>query len=467
MKKIALFLLILTVHTASGLNINITTFNAIGDGKTDNTKIIQKSIDKCSQAGGGTITIPEGIFLTGPIFLKSNIYLNLEQGATLLGIADLDVYQNAFPNNDRSETPALIYAKDVEHIGISGMGTIDGQGSNQTFQHGVDAAGGPLRPKLIYFRNCKTVNIRDITLRNPAYWTQDYEGCDGVVIRGIKVYAHGNWNNDGLDIDSKNVVVSDCIIDSDDDALCFKSDCITPCQNITVTNCVLSSNCNAIKFGTGSKGGFRNITVNNCEIHGAAQSIIRDWSKVYKWLGVESSLSVAAGIAVECVDGGVTDGINISNIVMSDVQTPIFIRLGDRRQTFTNQVSTLKNITISNVIAKSNSKMTCSITGMPDKAIENIFISNVIMEVRGGGKLTDTSLVVDEVKGKYPENRMFGVILPAYGFYVRHARQVSFKDITITTRETDVRPTFVLDDVHNHTIEGCMANGATPVVVIN
>jgi len=468
MKRVTLFFLILIAHSASGLNINIKTFHAVGDGMTDNTQIIQKAIDKCSKAGGGTITIPEGTFLTGPVFLKSNININLEQGSILLGVANMDVYQKAFPNfKGKETTPALIYAKDVVNIGLSGTGTIDGQGYNQSFQLGNDAAGGPFRPKLIYFRNCKNVNVKDVTLRNPAYWTQHYEGCDGVVIRGIKVYAHCNWNNDGLDIDSKNVVVSDCIIDSDDDAICFKSDFITPCQNITVSNCVLSTNCNAIKFGTGSKGGFKNITVNNIEIHGPMQRIIWDWSKAYPWMGIESNLSVIAGIAVECVDGGITDGINISNIVMSDVQTPIFIRLGDRKQTFTKQVSTLKNITITNVIAKSNSKMTCSITGMPDKAVENIFISNVNMEVRGGGISTDNSLDINEAKEKYPENRMFGVILPAYGFYVRHANQVSFKDLTITTREVDARSTFVLDDVHKHSIEGCTANGIAPTIVTN
>ena len=102
--------------------------------------------------------------------------------------------------------------------------------------------------------------MQDVTLRNSAYWTQDYEKCNGVIVRGVKVYSHANWNNDGLDIDSRNVVVSDCYIDCDDDALCLKSDTDTPCENVTVTNCVLKSNCNAIKFGTSSYSGFKNVT---------------------------------------------------------------------------------------------------------------------------------------------------------------------------------------------------------------
>ena len=104
----------------------------------------------------------------------------------LLGIANLDVYTKAFPNFSSPESPALLYAKNVTNIGIYGTGIIDGQGYDQTFQYGNDPTG-PLRPLLIYFRNCTNVTVKDITLQNPAFWTQDYEGCDGVIIKNIKI----------------------------------------------------------------------------------------------------------------------------------------------------------------------------------------------------------------------------------------------------------------------------------------
>ena len=461
MRRVALFILISIVIAVKGADVNISLLKAVGDGKTDNTLIIQKAIDSCSLTGGGSVIIPMGTFLTGPIFFKSNVSLFLQPGSVLLGIANLDVYTKAFPNFSSPESPALLYAKNVTNIGIYGTGIIDGQGYDQTFQYGNDPTG-PLRPRLIYFRNCTNVTVKDITLQNPAFWTQDYEGCDGVIIKNIKVFAYGNWNNDGLDIDSKNVNVSDCYIESDDDALCLKSDYSALCENITITNCNISTNCNAIKLGTASKGGFKNIKISGCKIQAASKSIIRDWSKIYPWMGIESSISVIGGIAVECVDGGVLDGVNISDIDMTDVQTPIFIRLGDRNRTQTNQISTLKNVSVNNVTAKSNSKMTCSITGIAAKAVENILISNVTMEIRGGGTPNDTSLNVNEVQTNYPENRMFGVILPAYGFYVRHALLASFKNVKIATREPDVRPTFVFDNVQNYSTDSCTSNGTNP-----
>lgn len=109
--------------------------------------------------------------------------------------------------------------------------------------------------------NCRDVIVKDVTMQNSAMWMQHYLACEGVNISGIKVYNHCNQNNDMIDIDGcRNVIISDCFGDTDDDALTFKSTSPAACENITVTNCVLSSHCNAIKFGTESTVGFRNIT---------------------------------------------------------------------------------------------------------------------------------------------------------------------------------------------------------------
>ena len=439
--------------------VDITTLGAKGDGITDNTAFIQKAIDDCSARKGGTVEIPSGHFLTRTLFLKSNVNLHLHFGAELLGSTDLDSYHKVFPELKGKESPALIFARGVTNIAITGSGTINGQGAHQNFQHGNDSKGGPRRPKIIYFIGCNNVRVQDVTLRNSAYWTQDYEKCDGVIVRGVKVYSHANWNNDGLDIDSRNVVVSDCYIDCDDDALCLKSDTDTPCENVTVTNCVLKSNCNAIKFGTSSYSGFKNVTISNCTIDRASEDHIRQWYKNYPWIGTKHK-TVVAGIALESVDGGIIENVSISDIAMQGVQTPIFVRLGDRKRTFSKQMSRINDVMISRIVARSEGKIACSITGVPGGDIKNIVISDVILVTDAEVTKTDIDLKVPEAIDKYPENRMFGTILPASGFYVRHVNGIAFNNIKMTTTNKDERPMFHLNDVKNFTQQGCTLNNA-------
>ena len=192
--------------------IDVTKRGAKGDGVTDNTIIIQKAVDECSKKGGGTVLIPSGSYLIRPIELKSNVNLHLDFGTLLLGSTRLSDYDNAFPFKDGSmnQSSGLLFARGQKNISITGFGTIDGQGGNKTFQFGNDADGGPKRPKIIYFVECKGIVVTDVTLRNSAYWVQHYEKCEDVTIRGLKVFSHCNYNNDGLDIDAKNATISDC-----------------------------------------------------------------------------------------------------------------------------------------------------------------------------------------------------------------------------------------------------------------
>jgi polygalacturonase len=443
-------------YTGNAVTIDMLAYGGVPDGQTDNTAIIQRAINACSEQTG-SIIFPAGKYLTGALFLRSNVHIQLEAGAEILGSTDLDAYLKVFPNRKGKESPALFFARDVENISITGPGVINGQGEHPNFQLGNDSERGPIRPKIIYFIGCRNIRITDITLRNSAYWTQDYEDCDGVFIRGVNVYSHANYNNDGLDIDSRNVVISDCIIDCDDDALCFKNDTRNVTENITVTNCVLKSNCNAIKFGTSSYSGFRNISVSNCVISKASEDRIRQWYRTEPWLGVRDK-TVISGIALESVDGGVMENIVISAITMCDVQTPIFIRLGDRRRTFTQHISRIKNVIIDHVIAQSESKVACSITGVPGGAVENVSISNVTLITPGGGTEQNISEEVPEIAADYPENRMFGVVLPASGFYVRHAGNIRFNNIRMETRSPDERPMFYLDDTEGVEILSCRNN---------
>jgi polygalacturonase len=309
MKRIIVLLIFNVLSTAAFASvINIKEMKAKGDGKADDTKVFQLAIDQCSKQKG-VVVIPSGKYLIKPLFLKSNVHLHLEKGAELIGTTDIDIYHKTFENIKQS--PALIFAENEANITISGEGVINGQGENNNFQLGDDSKGGPQRPRLLYFINCKNIIVKDITLRNAAYWVQDYRRCDGVYLGGVKVRSQCNWNNDGIDIDSKNVIISDCYIDSGDDALCFKSHTPDICENITVTNCILRSNCNAIKFGTATVGGFRNISISNCVIYKASEDRLRHWKTTFPWMGITDDVSVIAGIALESVDGGVMEQIAV------------------------------------------------------------------------------------------------------------------------------------------------------------
>lgn len=444
---------LLWAASARASDVNILDYGAKGDAVTLNTAAIQRAIDACTATGGGNVLVPAGTFISGTLYLKSHVNLLVEAGAMVRGsdrIADYGAVEG---------TPALIIAAGVDHVSVTGPGTIDGNGRAGNFQKGDNAHG---RPMLMFFVNCRDVTIRDIRLQHPAFWTEKYSGCDGVLVTGITVYSHGNWNNDGIDIDSRNVVVSDCNFDTDDDAICLKSERKEPCENVTITNCVAASNCNAIKMGTASTAGFRNIHISGVVIHAASEDDIRHWQKTLT--GITAPRTVISGIAIEDVDGGNTDQINISHITMTSVQTPIFIRLGDRR----SPAGRLSHVVISDVIATSESAMCSIIAGIPGSPVTGVRIHDVMIVNQGAAKTGRPLDSVPENTRGYPENRMFGTTLPAGGFFIRHASGVALDHVTVEAAGTEERPFLVAGDVQGLTVHasGYNASGARTFPVL-
>jgi len=405
----------------------------------NNAAAIQKAIDAVALSGGGTVHIPSGIYLTSTVFLKDNVHLNLHAGSVLRGVTDIKAYAGS----------AIVEGQSVKSASIQGLGRIDGQGNHANFQFG-DGKGK--RPHVVLLEECSDIKIKDVFLYNSASWTLKLARCNGVQIDNIRIYSHGNFNCDGIDINSKNVTISNCIIDCDDDGICFKT--VTPgfdVEHVTVTNCVIRSNCNGIKFGTESFEAFRNIAISNCVIHKASESNIRNWKKMLR--GITDDITVISGIALEVVDGGIMDQVTITNIAMQDVQTPLFIRLGNRRG-----AGTLKNVTISNITATNESLITSSITGIPDSYVENVTIRDILFNYTGGALKEDAHITVPEKINEYPENRMFGPVLPAYGFYVRHVKNLTMENIQCRVRNADPRPAFIFDDVHNASLNNFQAS---------
>ena len=430
---------------AGSRNVVITKAGAKEGPGRDNAPAIQKAIDMVSLSGGGTVTVPPGEFFTGAVELKSGVELHLEMGARLVGIADISAYERAHMTVDgeRSAFSALIYAQGQENIAITGLGTIDGQGGDPAFNVGKADPGG--RPTIILMRDCKNIVVKDVRLENSAHWVQYYTGCQGLQVSGVKVYSHCNYNNDGIDIESRDVVVTDCIFDCEDDAICLKG--LSLCENVSVSNCIAASNCNAIKLGTASICGYRNITVTNITVRAASEDNFRKWST--KIPGVTAPVTVISGIAVEVVDGGICENVNISNISMRDVQTPIFIRMGRRSSSDLPGGSRMKGITISGVTAVSESMMSSSITGVPGLYPEDIYLSDIDITAPGGGTADMAQIEVPEAEYSYPENRKLGYTLPASGLYIRHANNVYISNVRFHFRAPDGRPLIVTDDCTN------------------
>jgi polygalacturonase len=453
---------------AGGVVHNVKAFGAIGDGATKDTQALQQAIDTAERAGGGTVYFPPGTYLSGTLFLKSNVTLHLEAGATLLGSTDIADYPPNLPGlwsyTRTYAVHSLLYGENLHHIAIVGRGTIDGNGAADAFNTTRADHRYKRRPYIIRFATCRNVRVEGITLRNSAMWVQHYLGCDTVVIRDLDVFSHCNRNNDMLNIDScRNVHVSGCIGDTSDDAIVLKSTTGRICENVTITNCIVSSHSNGFKCGTESNGGFRNITITNCVVRPSREKAVRS--------GRDEGY---AAVALEIMDGGILDRVTVSNIVVEGTKSPIFMRLGNRARKYkedmpTPGIGTFRNVVISNLVATGASSIGCPIAGLKGHPLENVTLSNIKITCAGGGTLEDAGREIPELADQYPECTMFGT-LPAYGFYVRHVDGLTLENIDIRCTEPDRRSALVCDDVRNLSVDGlrgpCIPDGA-PMIVLN
>jgi polygalacturonase len=427
-------------------------FGAKPDGVTLCTAAIQKAMDACASAGGGTVVLAGGKFLSGTIYLRSHVMLRVEAGTMLLGSKNIADYPRNIPAirsyTDKYVEQSLIAGENLEFTGITGRGTIDGQG--ESFMHpgrkptDIDRD----RPYLIRLVNCRDVLVENVRLQHSAMWMEHYLGCERVTIRGIHVWNFGNANNDGLDLDGcKDCTVSQCVFESDDDGITFKSTFERPCESITVSDCIARSHCNAIKMGTESNGGFRNITIANC--------VVTSPTNTNAFYGRGRGMS---GISLETVDGGKLEHVAISNIAIHGVIVPLFLRLGDRARPFKEgmapqPIGTLHDVVINNIVATGVGKTGCAIAGLPDHAIENVSLNNIVLTFEGGGARKLADKAVAEYPKRYPESSMFGD-LPAYGFYCRHVKGLRFSNIRLKTTDADLRHALVFDDVENLAVDG-------------
>lgn len=442
------------------------------------TKEIQALIDHASAEGGGIVRFAAGEYVTGCIELKSGVTLHLERGAVLLGSTNPDDYrpqhlpgEPASPNAHDNSALALVVANGAHDIGVTGQGTIDGRGLelalnidslhhkgvriDPKYNNRRHRPNETARPKLFRLSHADGVTLTDVTLRNSACWGVTMELCRNVVMDNLTVVNRAYWNNDGLDItDCRNVRITRCDINAADDGICLKSYYPGHANDsIYIADCRICSSASAVKFGTASHGGFRNVTIDNIEVYDTFRS----------------------AIAIETVDGGGLENVRVTRVQARNTGNPLFIRLGHRAG---EKPGYLRNIYIGQMkvevpfgrpdedydlrgpaVTFFHNPIPSSVTGIPGSQVENVVIEDV--EIRYPGRATKGMAyvplwrldAVPEAVEEYPEFSMFGE-LPSWGFYVRHVKGITFRNVKLQLAADDYRPAFVLDDVEDVTLEG-------------
>ena len=335
---------------------SVRDHGARGDGSSDDRGPIQEAIDECGQAGGGTVVLPAGDYLTGTLHLRDRVTLQLEAGATIRGSTDREAY----------DVPNLICAEGVEDVAIVGRGRIDGQGEAFWVREGDRWRPGEWRPsRLVHFERCRNVLMRDVTVTNAPAWTVHTLRCDRVTISGVTILNDMQGpNTDGIDPNcSTNVHISDCHIAAGDDCIVVKATEPYPCENITVSNCTLETTCAALKLGTETHGDIRHCTFSNCTIR-----------------------NTRVGIALYMKDGGTMEGITFSDISMEmkgrSSRMPDWPILMDlERRNPDSKVGTVRDVTIRNVQVITKGR--CIVQGMRDRPIERLTVDGLTLKIRG------------------------------------------------------------------------------------
>ena len=492
---------------------DVRAFGATGDGRTLDTGAINRAIEAAATTGGGTVYFPAGTYASHSIRLRSHIALYLGPGATLLA-ADpppegtpggydapepnaFDQYQDFGHSHWHN---SLIWGENLEDVSILGPGKIVGRGLSRGFgrqdpmpdepQLPWPPELPPLKPgdprpgpfglpdardalpagvgnKAIALKNCRGVLLRDFTIFHGGHFGILATGVDHFTLDNLKI----DTNRDGIDIDCcRNVRVSNCMVNSpNDDGLCLKSSYglgeARATENVTIANCQLSGfeegtlldgTCRKrppprgpvgrIKFGTEANGGFKNITITNCVF------------------------TYSLGLALEEVDGGMMEDVTITNLAMRDVMNaPIFIRLGARlRGPNHPPVGTARRILISNVVASGVPFFHgILISGIPGHTVDDVTLSNILIQYQGGGTAEQAARVVPELERDYPEPWNFG-ILSAYGLFARHVRGLNVRDVRFELLQDDRRPAVILDDVAGADFDHFQAppGAGVPVMVL-
>ncbi len=465
MKKILLTLLCAcAVVPALAKDYYASMFGIKSNGTTLNTTAIQKAIDYISAEGGGKLIFKVGRYLTGTIELKDNVMIELGEGAVLVGST------NPYDYYRKGDAFGMVISNGAENIGITGLGVLDGQGrelaNNFLGQIALGFIPDPFklgrpanRPHLVYLCQSKNVTLKGINLRNSSCWTCTTDRIENLLIDGVTLESRAFWNNDGFDIvDCTHAVIQNCFVNASDDGICLKSHHKDVCNDdVIVRHNTITSSASGIKFGTFGVGGFRNIQI--------LDNVVYD--------------TFRSAITIQSVDGGFAENILVDGLKSYNTANAIYLNVGQRRG---DKPSRMENITIRNVYAEipvdkpdygvdyegptledqPRNVLPCGIVGLAEQPVCNVTIENVEIHFPGGGDPSFAKVgtyeleKVPEMPTAYPEFSQYKE-LPAWGFYVRHAKGINFHNVTLTAAEKDYRPAIVLDDVQGASITAVKA----------
>ena len=430
----------------------VTDHGARGDGSTDDSAAINKAIAACHQAGGGTVHFPPGTYLAASVQLQSRIRLQLAAGATLKAAATgyqppepnpFDKYQDFGHSHFRN---ALIWGENLTDVAIEGPGTIDGQALKS----------GDARPgqgdKQVAIKSSQRLSFRNLTQVGGGHFFYLLTDCQHLRMSNLSM----NDGRDGVDlvgcsqVELSNLKITDC----GDDTIALKSDFSTGkrlrSENVLVRDSVVESGCNGLQFGSETAGDFRRVRFANIQVLRAGK----------------------AGIGVQSNDGGVIEDVIFENITIRRAANPIFVNTTRRLRT-PESVSPgrVRNLLIRNVVAtdvvqshRAEPANAATISGLPGFPHENITLENVTITYRGGGQAADAQAVPAYSDNYNP--RKLGT-RPAYGFYVRHVRGLTFRNVAVSVESPDQRPAIAVMDADGLLLQAvATAPAADPAVPV-
>jgi polygalacturonase len=412
---------------------DVRDHGAAGDGKTLDTDAVQRAIDAASGAGGGTVLFPPGEYRCGTLHLRSHTTVWIGPGATLLASADHHdfdpieelPYAPWADQETHSFSHALLAGLDIDHVSIVGPGTI------------ADRRNHRIGPKPIALKRCTNVVIRDLAITGAPNYAVSLLGCEQVIVDGVTIR---DGFADGIDPDCCRFVrIANCDVDCWDDAICIKTSLSLgerrPTEHVTITNCTLRSSCNNFKIGTETSGDVRDVALSNCTMVGRPP---RDG---------EPPADENSGVAIESADGAVVEGVVVTNIVMHDVATPVFVRLGNRGRGLDPPVpGAIRGVRIGGLVAF-GAHQTSSVTGVPGHPVEDVVLDGLsVQTVEVDMPAAPPDFDVPEVEADYPRATMFGDLL-ARGLYARHVDGLGLRDVRFSGGGGDERPAVVTHDV--------------------
>lgn len=352
---------------------SILDFGAVADGTTDDAAAIQRTIDACHAAGGGTVLIPSGCTVrAGTIFLRSHIDFHVAETAVLLSATELESFSHrVFAFGPEADKRAWIVCKDAKQVTLSGTGTIDGQCVAFALEEGPHGFTKTVRwrPAMTCFENVHGIEVRDLLFKDAANWTLHFTGCSDVLVHDIRIFNDLRFPNaDGVDPDHcKRVRIERCHIVAADDCVVLKNTApynqYGPCEDIYIADCRLESLSSAFKIGSESCADFRRVRMERCTIERSNR-----------------------GLAIQLRDGGNVEDISFEDI---EVETrrfdpmwwgaaePIYITA--HRRNPETVVGSIRNVRFKNIRCRSENGIV--IYGAPQGRVDNIRFEKVSVAI--------------------------------------------------------------------------------------